>query len=82
MKHTSGNHPSALPHRLGKLIARWSYALVFGRRWHPKDGARLLSGRETAALLSRRNTGLLLDGERGHLSERESFQNVCFIARV
>ena len=41
-----------------------------------------MSGRETAALLSRRNTGLLLDGTTGHLSERESFQNVCVIARV
>ena len=59
-----------------------AYALVFGRFLKKESGARLLNKSETAELLSSRNTGLLLDGVDGRLSERESFQNVCVIARV
>jgi len=59
-----------------------AYALVFGKLLRRKDGARLLTNSETSEILSPRNTGLLLDGKRGRLSERESFQNVCVIARV
>lgn len=59
-----------------------AYALIFGRFLKKEDGARLLTKNETSELLSPRNTGLLLDGSDGRLSERESFQNVCVIARV
>jgi type IV secretory pathway TraG/TraD family ATPase VirD4 len=59
-----------------------AYALIFGRFLKKESGARLLNKSETSELLSPRNTGLLLDGADGRLSERESFQNVCVIARV
>ncbi len=59
-----------------------AYFLVFGRFLARAHGARLLSKGETAELLSSRNTGLVLDGQDGRLSERESFQNVCVVARV
>ena len=62
--------------------AKAAYALIFGKYLKRRDGARLLTGSETSNLLSPRNTGLLLDGDRGRLSERESFQNICVIARV
>lgn len=45
-------------------------------------GARLASPRDFSDRLSPRNTGLLLDGATLRLSEKESFQNVCVIARV
>lgn len=41
-----------------------------------------MTSAETGEMLSPRNSGLLLDGNRGKLSLRESFQNVCVIARV
>jgi len=56
--------------------------LVFGHALRRRDGARLLTKSETSQLLSSRNTGLVLDGHKGRLSERESFQNVCVVARV
>jgi hypothetical protein len=46
------------------------------------EGARYLRRSERRKLLAKRNTGLLLDGKTGRLSERHSFQNVCVIARV
>ena len=71
---------------LGRFLSDMSkhaaYALVFGKLLRRTDGARLLTSSETGELLSPRNTGLLLDGKKGRLSERESFQNVCVIARV
>ncbi len=59
-----------------------AYALVFGKYLKRTDGARLLTPRETSQILSPRNTGLLFDGQSGRISERESFQNVCVMARV
>lgn len=59
-----------------------AYALVFGKYLKRTDGARLLTPRETSQILSPRNTGLLIDGQSGRISERESFQNVCVMARV
>lgn len=56
--------------------------LVFGHALRRRDGARLLTKSETGQLLSSRNTGLVLDGHKGRLSERESFQNVYVVARV
>ena len=47
-----------------------------------KEGSRFLTQKETGTLLSPRNKGLLIDGEAGHLTEQQSFQNVCVVARV
>ncbi len=46
------------------------------------EGARLAKPRDYSDRLNTRNTGLLMDGDSLKLSERESFQNVCVIARV
>lgn len=59
-----------------------AYGLIFGKYLKRADGARLLTPKETGALLSPLNKGLLIDGKNGRLSERESFQNVCVVARV
>jgi hypothetical protein len=71
---------------LGKFLSEISknatYALVFGKFLKREGGARLLTSSETGNLLSPRNTGLLIDGNEGRLSERESFQNVAVVARV
>lgn len=71
---------------IGRFIKEGSkhaaYALVFGRFLRQQSGARLQSHKETLGFLNRSNTGLLIDGAEGRLSERESFQNVCVIARV
>ena len=55
---------------------------MFGKLLKRKEGARLLTGKEVGGFLSSKNTGLLIDGNKGRLSERDSFQNVCVIARV
>ncbi len=71
---------------IGKFIKEGSkhvaYALVFGKFLKRQSGARLLTSSETSSFLATRNTGLLIDGQEGRLSERESFQNVCVVARV
>lgn len=46
------------------------------------EGAKLAKPRDYKDKLNSRNTGLLLDGDSLKLAERESFQNVCVIARV
>ena len=46
------------------------------------SGAKLAKKREYKRYLNESNKGLLLDGQSLCLSERESFQNVCLIARV
>ena len=67
---------------LSELSKNAGYALLFGKFLRQTGGARLLTNSETGDLLSPRNTGLLIDGDQGRLSERESFQNVCVVARV
>lgn len=71
---------------LGKFLSEMSksaaYGLIFGKFLKREGGARLLTSSETGSLLAPRNTGLLIDGQDGRLSERESFQNVCVVARV
>lgn len=67
---------------LSEASKQAAYALIYGKLLRRTSGARLLTSSETSDILSARNTGLLLDGNRGRLSERESFQNVCVIARV
>ena len=46
------------------------------------SGAQFASRKEYKQFLNPANEGLLLDGDNLRLSERESFQNVCVIARV
>ena len=68
-----------LPFRaLGLLVA-----FLFRRELlHRTEGARLAKPRDYGDRLNARNTGLLLDGDTLRMTERESFQNVCVIARV
>ncbi len=47
-----------------------------------KSGARFAKPKEYRKYLNAKNTGLLLDGQTLRMSERESFQNACVIARV
>jgi len=69
---------------------KWSlkavgYGLLFlfkGKAFRKEEGAKFSSRWEYGQYLNARNTGLLLDGESLKLSEQESFQNVCVIARV
>uniref|UniRef100_UPI000593C855 hypothetical protein n=1 Tax=Thiofilum flexile TaxID=125627 RepID=UPI000593C855 len=46
------------------------------------EGASFAKLGEYKTHLNARNKGLLLDGESLKLGEKESFQNVCVIARV
>lgn len=55
---------------------------MFGKLLRRQEGARLLTGKEVGGFLSSAHSGLLIDGDKGRLSERDSFQNVCVIARV
>ncbi|MGB1265721.1 MAG: type IV secretory system conjugative DNA transfer family protein [Nereida ignava] len=70
----------------GKLLRDGSkhaaYALILGKRLKTQSGARLQSSKEVSAFLNKSNTGLLIDGGEGRLSERQSFQNICVVARV
>lgn len=56
--------------------------LFKGHTGRKEEGASFDSPREYSKYLNTRNKGLLLDGESLKLSEQESFQNVCCIARV
>ncbi len=71
---------------IGKFIKEGSkhaaYALIFGKFLKRNSGARLQSSKEMASFLTPANKGLLIDGAEGRISERESFQNICVIARV
>lgn len=58
-------------------------ALFFQREFFRRtEGAKLAGKRDYGDRLNARHTGLLMDGDRLKMSERESFQNVCVIARV
>ncbi|MEC4090917.1 type IV secretory system conjugative DNA transfer family protein [Pseudoalteromonas rubra] len=69
-----------------KAIGTFAYKateyLIKGKVLNTKQGSKLLSGSEASGFLSRRNKGLLIDGDNRYLSVSESFQNVCFTARV
>ena len=67
---------------LGEYAKNAGYALLFGRFLQSKSGARLQNSRQIGQWLNARNTGLLIDGDQGRLSERVSFQNVCVTASV
>jgi type IV secretion system protein VirD4 len=56
--------------------------LIKGKVFRSERGAKFSSRWEYSEYLNSRNSGLLLDGVNLKLSEQESFQNVCVIARV
>ena len=67
---------------VGRIAFTTAEFLVRGKILNKKEGARFLETHETDEFLSSRNTGLLLDGVKKRLSIEDSFQNVCFSARV
>lgn len=58
--------------------------LRFKKRYRSdnNEGSRFMDSLEMSEFITSRNTGLLLDGVDKRLSEKESFQNVCLVARV
>ena len=56
--------------------------LIKGRLLSQQTGAKLAKPREYRSWLANHHTGLLMDGQALSLSEAESFQNVCVVARV
>ena len=69
----------ALPFR---AIGFGASFLLRGRLLRQQTGARLAKPREYRSWLDTRHTGLLVDGQSLSLSDTESFQNVCLVARV
>lgn len=62
----------------------WMIALFLFKKkiLNHTEGAKFANPSEYKKRMNSSNTGLLLDGESLKLSERESFQNACIIARV
>jgi type IV secretion system protein VirD4 len=61
------------------------FVLVFlfkGKVLRKTEGAKFSNSREYSQYLNSRNKGILLDGQDLCLTEKESYQNVCVIARV
>jgi type IV secretion system protein VirD4 len=56
--------------------------LVKGRFFNTRTGARFAKRQDLRGFLNTSHTGLLIDGSSLRLTEPESFQNVCLIARV
>lgn len=56
--------------------------LLKGRKKSKLSGSKLLSSKETKEFLSSSHKGLLIDGDNNRLSVSESFQNICYVARV
>ena len=56
--------------------------LIKGKLLDKKTGAKFLENKEIKNFLSSSNKGLLLDGDDKRLSEKESYQNLCYTARV
>ena len=67
---------------LGRILKQSAHAFVHGQFLKSQSGARLQNAQQISAWLNRGNTGLLIDGDQGRLSERVSFQNVCVTASV
>jgi len=65
-----------------RLIGSTAEFLFKKRILRSYEGAEWASPREVNAFLNARNNGLLMDGDARRLSDTESFQNVCVIARV
>lgn len=67
---------------LGRFTWKAAEFLIKGKVLRTKQGAKFLSLDEAQEFLSSRHKGLLIDGKDKRLSVSESFQNVCFAARV
>lgn len=65
-----------------RLVGNIGLFLFKGKVLRKEEGAAFSKRSEYTQFLNARNSGLLLDGMQLKLSERESFQNVCVIARV
>ena len=73
-----------------KLVFSWVFRSIvvfckyifYGHVLKNKTGSKILTSRESKNFLSSSNKGLLIDGVKNRLSVNESYQNVCFVARV
>lgn len=65
-----------------KLMGTGAKYLLKGYVLNKTTGAEFAKKGDYRKYLNPQNTGLLLDGDQGYLSEKESFQNVCVMARV
>ena len=73
-----------------KLVFSWVFSsivvlikyLFYGHVLNKKTGSKVLTPRDSKSFLSSSNKGLLIDGVKKRLSVAESYQNVCYIARV
>lgn len=67
------------PFNLIKTIAVWLFKGYALRR---EEGAKFAKASQYKKYLNQTNTGLILNGDDLALSEKDSYQNVCVIARV
>jgi type IV secretion system protein VirD4 len=67
---------------LGRIAFKATEFIVRGKILNSKTGAKFLESHEASEFLSSQNKGLLIDGRKNRLSVSDSFQNVCFSARV
>jgi len=65
-----------------KVLGAGAMYLLKGQVLQSRTGADFAKPSDYRSYLNSSNRGLLLDGEHLRLSEPESFQNVCVIARV
>ena len=65
-----------------KIITLGARYLMIGYVLNKKSGARFAKPSDYSSYLNGRHKGLLLDGQNMRLSEKESFKNVCVVARV
>lgn len=73
-----------------KLVFSWVINMIltickylfYGHILKNKTGSKILEPKEIKGFLSSSNKGLLIDGGKSRLSVSESYQNVCFVARV
>lgn len=65
-----------------KILGEGLMFLLRGKVLNTTTGADFANKTSYSEYLNRANRGLVLDGEEARLSERESFQNVCIIARI
>ena len=64
------------------VVFKFGKFLLDSQSLKSKSGAKFANRWDYRSYLSSKHKGLLLDGQSLRLSERESFQNVCVIARV
>ena len=65
-----------------KMIGNFCVLMLRGKILRREEGAEFAQRSDYSKYLNSRNTGLLLDGVSLKLSEKESFQNVCVIAKI